>query len=110
MRTEKLKILLIAGLGLGLTACAQSQMRLSPDFGDAVNSDTVAQIADPDAHYAGIPAPGASGDRVDLAQTRYGKDQVIQPTSITASSAASIGNAQNSGSGGAGMSMGATSP
>ncbi len=109
MRADSLKIILIAGLGLGLSACAQSQLRLSPDFGDAVNADTVAQIANPDAHYAGTPAPGSNGDRVDLAQTRYSKDQVIQPANITASSAASIGNAQN-GAGGAGVSTGATSP
>ncbi len=110
MRADCLKIVLIAGLGLGLCACAQSQMRLSPDFGDAVNADTVAQIADPDAHYTGTPAPGANGTRVDLAQTRYGKDQVIQPSTVTASSAASVGNADNGSGGGAGVSMGATSP
>ena len=109
MRAVRMNIALIVGLGLVLSACAQIQLRLSPDFCDAVNADTVAQIADPDAHYAGTPAPGSNGDRVDLAQTRYSKDQVVQPSAITASSAASIGNAQN-GSGGAGVSTGATSP
>ncbi len=94
--------------GLSLSACSQSTLRLSPDFGQAVRQDIAAQIADPDAHYKGVPAPGSDGMRVDLAQTRYQKNDVIQPSTTTASSGASIGNADN-GSGGAGASAGVSS-
>lgn len=107
---------LIIAAALGLCACAQNpaetEMRLSPDFGDAVRENLAAQIADPDAHYAGTLAPGASdGARIDLAQSRYEKNQVIQPSSTTASSQRSIGNADNgSGNGGAGVGMAGTIP
>jgi hypothetical protein len=93
--------------GIGLSACtAQSEMRISPDFGDALRQDLAAQIADPDAHYLGTPAPGSSGARVGLAQQRYQKNNVIQPASVTASGTASIGTVDNgvSNSGGTGMS------
>jgi type IV pilus biogenesis protein CpaD/CtpE len=108
---------LIIAAALGLCACAQnpaqSEMRMSPDFGDAVRENLAAQIADPDAHYTGTPAPGASdGARIDLAQSRYQKNQVIQPSSTTASSARSIGTADNGGggNGGAGVGMAGTLP
>ena len=96
--------ILVTAAALGLCACAQnpiqSEMRMSPDFGDAVRENLAAQIADPDAHYAGTLAPGASdGTRIDLAQTRYQQNQVIQPSSTTASSQRSIGNAENGGAG-----------
>jgi hypothetical protein len=96
-------VLSILVAGLSLSACAQSHLRLSPDFGQAVRQDEVAQIADPDAHYKGLPAPGSDGQRVGLAQTRYQKNDVIKPSTTTASSSGSIGNADN-GSGGAGAS------
>ena len=89
-----------------LSGCAQSSLRISPDFGNAVNQDIAAQIADPDAHYAGTPAPGSSGPRVGLAQKRYDTGTVIQPSSTTASSSSSIGNADNGANGGS--SAGAT--
>ena len=97
----------IAAVALGLCACAQnpaqSEMRMSPDFGDALRENLEAQIADPDAHYVGTLAPGASdGARIDLAQTRYQQNQVIQPSSTTASSQRSIGNADNGGGAGVG--------
>jgi len=96
---------------VGLSACAQSSLRINPDFGDAIREDTVAQIADPDAHYAGTPAPGASdGQRIGLAQTRYEKNQVIPPASTTASGAGSIGYADNGNSSGAGAGAGAAAP
>jgi hypothetical protein len=84
-----------------LSGCMQSSLRISPDFGNAVNQDMAAQIADPDAHYAGTPAPGSSGLRVDLAQKRYDTGQVIQPSSTTASNGAA-GNADNGANGGPG--------
>ena len=86
---------------VALSACTQSTIRLSPDFGAAVRQDEAAQIADPDARYAGVPAPGANGARVGLAQQRYQKNQVIQPLDIGASNPNSISNPGN-GSGNSG--------
>lgn len=86
---------------LALSACSQSDLRLSPDFGAAVRQDVAAQIADPDAKYVGIPAPGSNGARVDLAQRRYEQNQVIQPALATTSNtlpAAASNGAGNSGS------------
>jgi type IV pilus biogenesis protein CpaD/CtpE len=107
--------ILIIAAALGLCACAQnpaeSQMRMSPDFGDALRENLAAQIADPDAHYAGTLAPGASdGARIDLAQTRYQTNDVIQPSTTTASSQRSIGNADNGGGGGGGAGVGTAGP
>lgn len=107
MKIARFRIALAIVAVLGLDACAQnpaqSEMRMSPDFGEALRENLAAQIADPDAHYTGTPAPGASdGARVDLAQTRYQKNQVIPPSSTTASSEKSIGNADNGGGGGGG--------
>ena len=112
MKIARARNVLVVAATLGLSACAQnpteSEMRMSPDFGDALRENLAAQIADPDAHYAGTIAPGASdGARIDLAQTRYQKNQVIQPSTTTASSAGSIGNADNGGGGGAGAGAGA---
>jgi hypothetical protein len=84
MNTTVRFVVLVCG-GLALSACTQSTLRLSPDFGVAVRQDADAQIMDPDAHYAGMPAPGSAGTRVGLAQKRYDKNQVVQPTSVTAS-------------------------
>ena len=103
--TSYVGLSVILAAGFGLSACTQSEIRLSPDFGQAVRQDVAAQIADPDAHYSGTPAPGTDGSRVGLAQQRYGKDEVIQPSSTTASSAGSIGRADN-GAGGAGIGAG----
>ena len=115
MKISHAKTVFVIATMLGLSACAQnptqSEMRMSPDFGDAVRENLAAQIADPDPHYVGTIAPGASdGARIDLAQTRYQKNQVIQPSTTTASSARSIGNADNGGGGGAGVGVAGTSP
>lgn len=83
----------VLGLGaLALSGCVQSNLRINPDFGRAVRQDEAAQIADPDAHYLGTPAPGSNGQRVGLAQKRYDKNQVIQPTQLGASSENVISN------------------
>lgn len=93
-------------LSPALSACTQSSLRISPDFGNAVNQDLVAQIADPDARYLGTPAPGSSGMRVGLAQKLYDTNQVIPPAATTASGAGSIGKADNGAGGGGGASTG----
>ena len=104
-------ILMIAAM-LGLGACAQnpmeSEMRMSPDFGEALRENLAAQIADPDPHYTGTLAPGASdGARIDLAQTRYQKNEVIRPATTTASGR-SLGGSDNGGGGGASVGAGAS--
>jgi hypothetical protein len=85
-----------------LSACTQSSLRISPDFGSSLRQDVAAQIADPDARYEGSPAPGSASARVDLAQKRYNTNQVIQPTSNTASSK-TLGGIDNGSGGGVGM-------
>ena len=88
-----------AATGL-LTGCAdnpgQSKLRLSDDFGHAVNQDLAAQIADPDAGLKAGPPPPSSGDRAALAQRRYQHDVVIQPSTEGASGRAS-GSGNNGG-------------
>ena len=89
-----------------LSACTQSRLRLEPDFGRAVRQDVAAQIADPDAHYKGIPAPGSGAARVGLAQRRYDTNEVVQPSTTGASSSRSMQGGENGNSGGAGASAG----
>jgi hypothetical protein len=108
IKTGHVAILGAACMLLLLAGCAQSSLRISPDFGNAVRQDIAAQIADPDAHYTGTPAPGSSGPRVGLAQKRYDAGQVIPPSSMTASGAGSIGNADNGANGGPGAGAGAS--
>ena len=100
----------VIGAGLMLSSCTESQVNLSSDFGQAERQDVVAQVADPDAHYVGDPAPGSNGMRVELAQKRYVTNQVIQPSTNTAQTGATSadngsngGMAAGSGSGSAGV-------
>jgi len=96
------RLLVLSVAVLGLSGCMQSELRISPDFGSAVRQDKAAQIADPDAHYVGVPAPGSNGARVAAAQQRYETGTVIQPSSISASSSAKgFDNGNNAGAGGA---------
>jgi len=105
--TKRLRALMALSLAGILSACAQSSLRISPDFGNAVHQDVAAQIADPDAHYEGTPTPGSKGTRVGLAQKRYDANQVIQPSATTASGRASIGQADNGSGGGMGVGVSA---
>jgi hypothetical protein len=104
---------LIVCLGaLALSACTQSTLRTSPDFGTAVRQDEAAQIADPDARYVGTPAPGSKGQRVGVAQKRYDTNQVIPPLDIGASNTAAV-NTSTNGQGApssSGTSMGSGGP
>ena len=87
------RIVVLGVVVFGLAACTQSRLRLDPNFGSAIRQDAVAQIADPDAHYRGTPAPGSNGARVELAQKRYEEDKVTPPA---ASSGAAAGTASTS--------------
>ena len=87
---------------LALSACTQTRLGLSPDFGQAVRRDSVAQIADPDAHYLGMPAPGANGQRVGLAQKHYDKNEVIQPSAVGSTGSITSAGGGSTGGGGAG--------
>ena len=82
---------------IALSGCAVSRMRLSDDYGQALRQDLVAQVADPDAHYKGLPAPGSDGHRVALAVERYNHNLVVQPTSTATSSVTVGGGAGSSG-------------
>lgn len=98
MTSKRIKICVFGGAALallGLGGCVESQVYLSPDYGQAVRQDVAAQIADPDAHYKGVPRPGSDPARVALAQDRYVKGKVIEPATTSTSSAVS-----NSGGGG----------
>jgi hypothetical protein len=88
-------IALLLGLAAGLSACVESRIHLSDDFGRALNQDKAAQVADPDAKYKGDPAPGSNGDRVALAQDRYVTGKVLQPARVTSTT---IGTTVNGGS------------
>jgi hypothetical protein len=96
----------ILGAALLLSSCEESRLRLAPDFGVAVRQDVAAQIADPDARYAGVPNPASDGSRTRLAQTRYKTGKVIQPTS-TVTQTAVAGGASGGGDSGGGAGGGA---
>ena len=96
----------ILGAGTALSACAQSRLRLAPDFGEAVRQDVAAQIADPDAHYAGTPAPASNGERTAIAQRRYVTHTVLEPPSTSISvSGGGGGGGGGGGSSGGGSAM-----
>src|ERR1700675_4246152 len=95
IRTPRATLAIAVCIAPVLSGCAQSSLRISPDFGNAVNQDLAAQIADPEARYKGTPSPGSDGERVSLAQKRYGTNQVVPPSTTTASGAQSIGRADN---------------
>jgi hypothetical protein len=104
-------VLTTAGLAAAvlLAGCAESRirnpvwstLRIDPDFGSATRADFAAQIANPEPHYAGSPAPGSDGERTGLAQARYAVDRVIPPaTASTSDIQFSNDNSSNGGSGG----------
>jgi type IV pilus biogenesis protein CpaD/CtpE len=74
----------LAGAAVSLAGCLESRTHLSRDFGMATDQALVAQIADPDARYAGDPAPGTDGARAAGAQERYRAGKVIAPVPLTA--------------------------
>jgi hypothetical protein len=98
MNWRLMAVLLAAG---ALGGC-YSQLRLSPDYGVAVRQDVTAQIADPDAHYTGVPQPGSNPNRVAQAQRRYNTGRVIQPASTSTSTVAAGGGDGGGGNGGGG--------
>jgi hypothetical protein len=68
----------LLGAATTLSAC-ETRLREAPDFGESVRQDVAAQIADPDARYAGVPAPGSNGARAAGAQDRYVHGKVTPP-------------------------------
>lgn len=81
------KIAALAAPSLLTGACSESRLQIGDDFGRAMRQDAVAQIADPDARYAGSPPPASNGARAGLAQARYEHNAVIEPRSMTTSNA-----------------------
>jgi type IV pilus biogenesis protein CpaD/CtpE len=90
---------LLAIMGLALSGCAESRLRLSEDYGQAVRQEILAQVADPDAHYKGVPAPGSDGHRVAIATERYNRNAVVQPASTSTSSFSGGGSGASSSPG-----------
>ena len=72
-------------LSVALGGCMMTKPHLSQEFGASEREGLVAQIADPEPHYAGTPDPGADGARVALAQDRYVTGKVIPPVNGTVS-------------------------
>ena len=103
-KTGRFAVLGLLCLAPALAGCAQSELRLNPEFGSAVRQNVASQIADPDAHYEGIVTPGSAGRRVGLAQKRYDTNQVVQPSTTTASSR-TLGGIDNGSSGGGGAAV-----
>jgi hypothetical protein len=94
------KIALLSSSLLGAAAlggCTTTYAHILPDFGATVREDQVAQIANPDAKYSGVPAPGTNGQRVELAQTRYVRDRVAQPVVTQTTNVAGVAAAGGSG-------------
>jgi hypothetical protein len=92
----------ILGAGLALAACTESRLHLSDDFGQALRQDEIAQVADPEARYKGVPPAGSNGMRAGLAQTHYEHNAVIPPASMTTSSVGVGGGSGGAGGGGGG--------
>lgn len=91
----------VVGAGASVSGCVYPQLHLSDDYGRAVRKNVVAQVADPEPAYKGVPAPGSSGFRVDSAQQRYNTGAVIEPAS-TSTSSVSTGGGGGGASGGGG--------
>jgi hypothetical protein len=85
----------VLAVGVLLGGCVETRLRDQADFGNAARQDRAAQIADPDAHYAGVPAPGANGMHADASVERYVRGQVIPPVQTQTSSALSSNNNSN---------------
>jgi len=106
---SKLKTLrwVAALLAAGALAGSESQLRLSSDYGVAVRQDTAAQIADPDAKYAGDPQPGSNPERTKISQQRYVDNKVIQPITLgSGTTGGGSGYGSGGGSGGGGGAAG----
>lgn len=100
IRSIDSRLVILAIAAAGLCGCTESELRIAPNFGSAVTQDEAAQVADPEPHYVGIPAPGSNGARVALAQHRYETGKVIEPTSVAASPIyGGSGNGQGGGGG-----------
>lgn len=102
LRSRALVVASVLVAGAALCACAETKLREDPHFGEAFRQDAAAAIADPDAHYAGVPGPGSEGHRVDAAQERYVRGEVIQPAATATSTVVAGASGGNGGSGGGG--------
>src|ERR1700692_4352932 len=94
---KSLIVAAVVGAAMATSGCVQSRMNLSDDYGQSLRQHVAAQVADPDARYGGLPAPGAHGHRVGLALDRYNRNAVTPPASTSTSSA---GGGGSGGSGG----------
>ena len=80
-----LRLLLVTASALTLAGCVQTKLHQSNDFGRSLAFDLNQQIPQPTPEYVGLPAPGSDGARVGLAQERYARDRIIQPSTLSSS-------------------------
>ncbi len=104
----------LLAMGLAASACqntnpkygltiTQSTLRIAPDYSEAVRQDVVAQIADPDAQYKGVPGAASNGRRTADSEHRYVTDTVKQPPlTITQQVVQTSQGGDSSGGGGGG--------
>lgn len=104
--TRNVIVAAVVGAAMAVSGCVQSRMHLSDDYGQSLRQDVAAQVADPDARYGGLPAPGAQGHRVGLALDRYNRNAVTPPASTSTSSSSTGGGSGGGGGGGSGGSGG----
>jgi hypothetical protein len=95
-------LLALAASGALLSACTESVLRDAPDFGEATRQNVAAKIADPNAHYTGVPDPASNGTRTFSAQERYAHHAVLEPAVASSTTTGGGGGGSGGGSGGGG--------
>jgi len=105
-RTRLAAATLTAGALLGLAGCYSSRTPLSADFGDALEQNLAAQVADPDAVYKRTEEPASNGQRAAAAADRYNRGEVTPPQSLGTSTVRTGNNAGGSAGGGGGGAAG----
>lgn len=90
-------ITILVGSALGLSGCVQAPGNMQADFGASMRQNVAAQVADPGARYKRADPPASSGPRTSIAQERYNKGKVLQPSTPTTSA---LGNGGSGGNGG----------
>jgi hypothetical protein len=87
----------VFGAGAAVSGCVYPDLHLSDDYGRALRQDIVAQVANPEPAYTGVPAPGSAGSRVGSAQDRYHAGKVTQPASTSTSTVSAGGGGGGGG-------------
>jgi len=92
--------LVVGAVLLGaMSGCAESSLRMSPDFGVALRQDLAAQTVDPQGVGAAAPYPLGDGARAALAMGRYEKGEVKEPA-LNSTTEINMRNGQGGGQSG----------